>query len=796
MVKNMNTYTYRVIVTDKEVETHVRILKVDSVTKERIKIAGAKFKFWDCINKEWVTQLDTSTGKMIDEFVTNSEGEFISPQEFEGGEYVAYETEAPKGYYLNPKYAVPENEADLGNLEVAGVKVSLTNQIVVEEDERGNLIYTVPVENEPLKGKIQVIKTGEMLTDIETDSEIIEYGEIKTPKYNYKGLEGVEYTIKLKYDVISPDGKEVYEKAGKTYVITTDENGIATTDELYLGTYEIKETKTPLGYVTDTNIPDIVVTNDDQNEKIKTTVKELQNVKQATEIIIQKEFEKSKFIIDEDEKIQVVVGIFANQEFKNYNQERILISKGDLVDVIIGECEADGTEITLKSEVNLPAGKYYAQELDVSSPYIADTSKHEFVIEHTNTTDPKVTVSGLTIINTSPKAGSVVLIKFSASSFADAENTGIKGTKINKEVVDAKLAEFMDKLKDKTKADAIEYIKANNKISLVGAKYGIYTDQECTKPLKERTEDGIKEVEIVTDGNGMYELPEIPIGKYYLKELEAPKGYKESEEVVVLDINRDSIDQIVYRALYDEMIEGPSIIVKTDIFTGEAIEDCIFEIKDKDGNTIIHSITDENGEASVLIDLLKQGETYTYTEIEAPGIYDLNTEPHTFVANYEYDEETGKYKWLNPPEKVDNRRKTINEVIVRKLDDETGEPLQGCKFSIILIDEEGQPVLNPEGEMVYLAKEAVTGENGEYSIKDAYYGMYQFIEVEAPEGYELKEDMEGMTFVIDENSPDTIIFEVTNTGDIAVIALAAVAVLSVVGIVFVVLKNRKKASNI
>ncbi|MBO5476672.1 MAG: hypothetical protein J6A15_02830, partial [Clostridia bacterium] len=173
MVKNMNTYTYRVIVTDKEVETHVRILKVDSVTKERIKIAGAKFKFWDCINKEWVTQLDTSTGKMIDEFVTNSEGEFISPQEFEGGEYVAYETEAPKGYYLNPKYAVPENEADLGNLEVAGVKVSLTNQIVVEEDERGNLIYTVPVENEPLKGKIQVIKTGEMLTDIETDSEII-----------------------------------------------------------------------------------------------------------------------------------------------------------------------------------------------------------------------------------------------------------------------------------------------------------------------------------------------------------------------------------------------------------------------------------------------------------------------------------------------------------------------------------------------------------------------------------------------------------------------------------------------
>ena len=51
-----------------------------------------------------------------------------------------------------------------------------------------------------------------------------------------------------------------------------------------------------------------------------------------------------------------------------------------------------------------------------------------------------------------------------------------------------------------------------------------------------------------------------------------------------------------------------------------------------------------------------------------------------------------------------------------------------------------------------------------------------------------------MTFEISDKSPDTIIFEVTNTGDIAVFALAAVAVLSVVGIIFVITKNRRKST--
>ena len=150
--------------------------------------------------------------------------------------------------------------------------------------------------------------------------------------------------------------------------------------------------------------------------------------------------------------------------------------------------------------------------------------------------------------------------------------------------------------------------------------------------------------------------------------------------------------------------------------------------------------------------------------------------------------------WTGEKLEVDNIRKT-REVIVRKLDAETGEPLKGCVFTIAMIDPEtGEQKVNAKtGEPIYLVENVETDENGEYIIPEAPMGTYKFLEIKAPEGYELDEDLTGYTFTIDNNSPETIIFEVTNTGDIAVIAIASVAVICVVGIVFVIIKNKKKA---
>ena len=59
-------------------------------------------------------------------------------------------------------------------------------------------------------------------------------------------------------------------------------------------------------------------------------------------------------------------------------------------------------------------------------------------------------------------------------------------------------------------------------ILLSGAKFGIYTDEEC---LTAATDTSGAEVILVTDGQGKAASPMLPAGNYWLKELEAPDEY-------------------------------------------------------------------------------------------------------------------------------------------------------------------------------------------------------------------------------------------------------------------------------
>ncbi|MGN1013204.1 MAG: collagen binding domain-containing protein, partial [Clostridia bacterium] len=313
--------------------------------------------------------------------------------------------------------------------------------------------------------------------------------------------------------------------------------------------------------------------------------------------------------------------------------------------------------------------------------------------------------------------------------------------------------------------------------------------ENCQNPLYIKNEEtGKLEVaELVTSETGIIKLENVPLGEYYIKEVEAPKGYELSKEVTKVTLDTINKNTMVYQALIEDSLLT-RFITKTDIFTGEVIPNCTFEIADEDGKVLLHSVTNEKGEAHIPVTLFEDGKTYTYTEIEAPDIYDLNTEPHEFVA--EFDEEGN---WITEPVKVDNRRKT-REVIVRKLDAETGEPLEGCVFTIALIDEKtGEQIKNAQtGEPVYLVENATTNENGEFVIEKAPMGTYKFTEIKAPEGYELDEDLTGLVFTINNDSPETIIFEVTNTGDIAVVAIVCISLVCIAGIVFVIMKNRKQ----
>ena len=797
VVLDEDNKTETVIFSDEPVAPYLKIVKTDAITGLQVNLEGAKFKVWDCQNNEFVEQMETPSGHMITEYIANENGEVTLPERLQPGKYIIYETAAPAGYSLNPEWAIPENEDDIGVEGKGGKVVDLTKETIgvagdAEYDKDLVLIYKEEMPDYPLLVKLQINKTGEMLTEVKTETvkyQVSESGETNseekfTPVFTLRGLPGVTYNIVAAEDIKSPDGNGTYANAGDVVdTITTGEDGTAITKDIYPGTYSIEEIVTPKGYVKDENIEDVTLTNTDQATPVKTYEKDLTNVRQKLELTFLKKFEEPKFKVGEEEvNKKAIFGVYTNQEIYNYTGATVM-PKDALVDLIEIEGETDVT-----STIDLPEGKYYVKELFVSYPYTPNTEVINFDLKYTDdSTQEFVVYKGEDMINTTESA-SLTLVKLSTDI---VDKLSLIGPDIDMSELDEETQKIVEELKGMTVDQVKEYLKENQIEVVPGATYGVYLDEDCKQPLQklDDTTGEYVDVKIVTDESGLITLNDLPLGTYYIKELIAPPTYALSDEVIKVSLTTEQKDTMIFQGVVEsEPIEA--FLTKTDAFTGEEIPNCKFEITDVDGNVIFESTTDVNGKGYLPISKLENGETYYWNEIEAPDIYDLNTEPHPFVASY--DEET--MEWTAEQIEVDNLRKT-REVIVRKLDAETGEALKGCVFTIAMIDPEtGEQKVNPKtGEPIYLVENAETDENGEYVIKEAPMGTYKFLEIKAPEGYELDEDLTGLVFTIDNDSPETIIFEVTNTGDIAVIAISGVALLSIAGIIFILKRKNVNA---
>ncbi len=75
-------------------------------------------------------------------------------------------------------------------------------------------------------------------------------------------------------------------------------------------------------------------------------------------------------------------------------------------------------------------------------------------------------------------------------------------------------------------SSATELTKGNHCYSLAGAEYGVYTDASCTKPAQV----------MKTDEQGNTEKITLEIGKYYIKEIKASKGYELDKEIYPVTI--------------------------------------------------------------------------------------------------------------------------------------------------------------------------------------------------------------------------------------------------------------------
>ncbi len=99
--------------------------------------------------------------------------------------------------------------------------------------------------------------------------------------------------------------------------------------------------------------------------------------------------------------------------------------------------------------------------------------------------------------------------------------------------------------------------KENPTDKLAGAVFGIYKDAKCTTPLMENLKDGTSRVYIAeSNAQGRVQFSDIPLGRYYLKELHAPEGYPLDDTIHPVDV---FVDQSTGEVKVEVTIDGVAV---------------------------------------------------------------------------------------------------------------------------------------------------------------------------------------------------------------------------------------------
>lgn len=172
-----------------------------------------------------------STGEKITELVSDEEGNIFISDMPEGEGYYFLETEAPEGY---------EKSSDKFEFNVD------ENHIIyrISKDEEGKEIKTqgyITVEN--IKPDEKTQKGGFKFLKVDSSD-------------TSKKLKGAKFKVTKKVG----DKYEDVERNGKKYIVESDKNGAFEVKDLELGTYYLKETTAPSGYVVNSSPIEIEIT--------------------------------------------------------------------------------------------------------------------------------------------------------------------------------------------------------------------------------------------------------------------------------------------------------------------------------------------------------------------------------------------------------------------------------------------------------------------------------------------------------------------------------------------------------
>lgn len=215
-----------------------------------------------------------------------------------------------------------------------------------------------------------------------------------------------------------------------------------------------------------------------------------------------------------------------------------------------------------------------------------------------------------------------------------------------------------------------------------------------------------------TDADGRLVFAgQYPHGEYYVKELQAPEGWKLSAGTFPVSILPEKAQEdAVIRAgltVHNELICTPVTITKTDITGAAPVPGALIEVRNSRDEIIYHARTDENGE---LPDILLMPGQYAFREVLAPDGYALNEAVCIFVVDAQGQ--------VSGDTEI---RDDWTRFSLRKTDT-GGRVLAGVQFA--LVDADGNQIMTAE-----------TDENGLASFERIPHGRYSVVETQPLPGY-------------------------------------------------------------
>lgn len=673
------------VLLDDEFKAKLKIVKQDDETKLPVLLANTEFKVYDLDAKKYVEQVTTYPNTVVHKsYFTDENGYLILPESLKCGNYRIEEVSAPDGYTQNTQY----------------VEIKVDKNTAYQMDSvSGDAIITVTYENHPVKGKLVIHKSGETLKSFKKDFV-----------YEETSLEGAEFEIYAAEDIFTPDHQVdeqgnrhvIYAKDTLVKTVTTDKNGEAVIKDLPLGKYRVKETKTPAGFVLNPDSQEVSFIYKDQNTPEIEEKLEFSNERQKVELSVEKQDAETGKTLK-----GATFGLYNKEAISSGDK---VIVKADTLLQEITSNEKGKAAFTL----DLPLGRYYVKELQAPAGYVSSDEILEFdatyqgqdvktiklkSVKKNQPTTVEVTKADITTgteldgasMSVLDKDGNVIdswtsvkdsphvikrlqvgktyilreelapygYLRATDVEFTISDTAEVQKVKMEDEVPVARLlvnkkGEFLDSvsLLDNAKG-MIEHLFNYVTGNLTDVTFNVYAAEAI------RAADGVSADyyaadelvgSITTDGNGIAQMDNLPLGRYYIVEKETAHGYVLDNEPRYVDLTyRDQDTPLVtYSADWQNALQRVQVeVLKKEKDSDKVLSGAIFGLYAADDivsskgkvllakDTLIElKTTDEDGKIQFVADLPVDSRYYI-KELAAPDGYVTDQEPQEFTFEYQ-----------------------------------------------------------------------------------------------------------------------------------------------------------------